>query len=64
MRKYPIVFEVHLMPQVFEECVATKGSKKFTKSLPGGKYVHGCKRPGAKKAVWGEVHTKQKIEGL
>lgn len=52
------------MPEDYLKCVQTKGSKKFTKSLPGGKYVHGCRKPGSKKAVWGEVHTKQKIKGL
>lgn len=48
------------MPIEFEKCIAAPGSKKFTKSLPGGKYIHGCKRKGSKKAVWGEVKQKQK----
>ncbi|MHA1420272.1 MAG: hypothetical protein ACTSPO_15260 [Candidatus Heimdallarchaeaceae archaeon] len=48
------------MPAKFLKCVATKGSKKFTKSLPDNKYVHGCKLPGSKKAVWGEIKTKQR----
>ena len=47
-----------MSPQDYEDCVKTPGSKKFTKSLPGGKYVHGCKLPGSNKAVWGEVHEK------
>jgi len=46
------------MPANFEACIKTKGSKKFTKSLPGGKYVHGCKLPGSDKAIWGEVKEK------
>ena len=47
-----------MSPQKFEDCIATKGSKKFTKSLGDGKYVHGCRLPGSKDAVWGEVHEK------
>lgn len=47
------------MPAEFIECVNTPGSKKFTRKLPGGKYVHGCRKPGSKKAVWGEVKEKQ-----
>lgn len=47
------------MPKAFEDCIKTPGSKKFTKSLPGNKYVHGCKLPGAKDAVWGEVKEKK-----
>lgn len=47
------------MPKAYENCIATSGSKKFTKSLPHGKYVHGCKLPGSKKAVWGHVKTKK-----
>lgn len=47
------------MPKEFDECIKTKGSKKFTKLLPGGKYVHGCKKPGSKKAVWGEIKQKK-----
>ena len=46
------------MPKAFERCIATTGSKKFTKSLPGGKYVHGCKMPGSDTAVWGEVRER------
>ena len=46
------------MPKAFEDCIKTAGSKKFTKSLGGGKYVHGCRLPGSKDAVWGEVHEK------
>lgn len=48
------------MPKEYESCLKSPGSKKFTKSLPGNKYVHGCKRKGSKKAVWGEVKTKVK----
>ena len=47
-----------MSPESFERCIATSGSKKFTKTLPDGKYVHGCKLPGSDKAVWGEVKTK------
>ena len=47
------------MPEAFLKCIATKGSQKFTKSLPKGKYVHGCKLPGSKDAVWGEIKTKK-----
>ena len=46
------------MPADFEACIKTPGSKKFTKSLAGGKYIHGCRLPGSKEAVWGEVHEK------
>lgn len=42
------------MPEAFTKCINTPGSKKFTKSLPGGYYVHGCRLPGSDKAVWGE----------
>lgn len=42
------------MPEAYMKCVNTPGSKKFTKSLPGGHYVHGCRLPGSDKAVWGE----------
>lgn len=48
------------MPEAFLKCVNTPGSKKFTKTLPKGKYVVGCRLPGSKKAVWGEVKTKVK----
>jgi len=47
------------MPEDFDRCVKTPDSKKFTKSLPGGKYVHGCKLPGSDKAVWGEVRERE-----
>ena len=47
------------MPEAYEKCIATSGSKKFTKSLPNGKYVHGCRLPGSEKAVWGHVKTKK-----
>lgn len=43
------------MPQAFDRCIDTKGSKKATKSIPGGKYVHGCKPPNSEKWIWGEV---------
>ena len=46
------------MPSDFEACIKTPGSKKFTKSLPGGKYIYGCRLPGSGKAIWGEVHEK------
>lgn len=47
------------MPEDFDACINTPGSKKFTKSLPDGKYVHGCRLPGSSKAVWGEVREKK-----
>ena len=47
------------MPAAFEKCIATKGSTKFTKKLPEGKYIHGCRLPGSRKAVWGEIKTAQ-----
>ena len=47
------------MPEAFNRCVKN-GGRMFTKSLPGGKYVHGCQIKG-QKAVWGEL--KQKTEG-
>ena len=47
------------MPADYEKCINTPGSKKFTKSLPEGRYVHGCRLPGSKEAVWGEVKQKQ-----
>jgi len=47
------------MPADFERCIATPGSRKVTKSLPGGKYVHGCKLPNSDKWVWGEVKQKK-----
>jgi len=43
-----------IMPEDYLRCVRTPGSKKFTKSLPGGHYVRGCKLPGSDTAVWGE----------
>lgn len=48
------------MPANYEACLKASGSKKFTKKLPGNKYVHGCKRKGSSKAVWGEVKKKKK----
>lgn len=48
------------MPQAFENCIATKGSQKVTKSLPDGKYVHGCRLPGSNKWIWGEVKKAKK----
>jgi len=47
-----------MSPQKFDACIKTPGSKKFTKSLNGGKYVHGCRLPGSKDAIWGEVKEK------
>uniref|UniRef100_A0A6M3IEZ5 Uncharacterized protein n=1 Tax=viral metagenome TaxID=1070528 RepID=A0A6M3IEZ5_9ZZZZ len=52
------------MPAVFERCIKTSGSKKFTKTLPDGKYVHGCRLPGSKKAVWGEIKEKKSKAGF
>jgi hypothetical protein len=42
------------MPKEFDDCINTPGSKKVTKSLPDGYYVHGCKLPGSDKMIWGE----------
>ena len=47
------------MPADYEKCINTPGSTKFTKSLPDGKYIHGCRMPGSKEAVWGEIKVKQ-----
>jgi hypothetical protein len=47
------------MPAEFDKCINTPGSEKFTKKLPDGQYVHGCKMPGSKKAVWGEVKKRE-----
>jgi len=47
------------MPADFDKCIKTPGSKKFTKNLADGKYVHGCSLPGSKKAIWGEVKEKK-----
>jgi len=52
------------MPKNFDECINAKGSTKFTKKLSGGKYIHGCKKSGSNKAVWGEVKTKQPTNSL
>ena len=52
-----------MSPVEFDRCINTSGSKKVTKSLPGGKYVHGCKFPNSNKWVWGEV-KRQKGERL
>jgi len=46
------------MPEAFDRCIATPGSKKVTKALPDGKYVHGCKFPNGK-WVWGEVKQRK-----
>ena len=48
-----------MSPQDYDRCIKTPGSKKFTKSLPEGKYIHGCKLPGSDKAIWGEVKEKK-----
>ena len=48
-----------MSPQEFDNCIATPGSKKVTKALPEGKYVHGCKLPGSSKWIWSEVKEKQ-----
>ena len=47
------------MPEKFNRCINTPGSKKVTKSLSDGKYVHGCKFPGSNEWVWGEVKEKK-----
>lgn len=47
------------MPKIFEDCINTKGSQKVTKSLSGNKYIHGCKKPGSDKWVWGEVKERK-----
>jgi len=47
------------MPKAFEDCIEKKGSKKVTKSLPEGQYVHGCSSDGGKTWHWGEVHKKK-----
>lgn len=46
------------MPADYLKCVAMPGSKKFTKTLPNGYYVRGCRLPGSSKAVWGERKKK------
>ena len=43
------------MPEAFMRCVRTKGRKMVTKKLGKGKYVRGCKLPGSKEVIWGEV---------
>jgi len=48
------------MPKAFLDYIKTSGSKKFTKRLPDGYYVHGCKKPGSKEAVWGERKKAKK----
>lgn len=49
-----------MAPEAFEDCIKTPGSEKVTKTLAKGHYVHGCRKPGSKDWVWGEVKTKQK----
>ena len=52
-----------MSPADFEACVSAKG-KMVTKSLKGGKYVHGCK--DSKGWHWGEVKqtsAKKFVEG-
>jgi len=46
------------MPEDFTTCIAKKNSKKITKTLPNGKYIHLCK--DEKGWHQGEVKTKQK----
>jgi hypothetical protein len=46
------------MPAKFLECMRSPGTKKFTKKLPKGRFIRGCKRKGGK-AMWGEVHKKK-----
>jgi len=46
------------MPAAFEKCIDAKGTRKVTKSLPKGQYVHGCSYNG-KKWYWGEVKKKK-----
>ena len=53
------------MPADFDACINSPGSVKFTKSLPGDKFVHGCRRRGSDKAVWGEIkHKKPSTAGF
>ena len=47
-----------MTPAEFDRCIATKGSKKVTKILPDGKYVHGCQFTGGA-WVWGEVKERK-----
>lgn len=46
------------MPQAFEQCSKQEGAKIRTKTLPDGRYVHGCTTDG-KNWVWGEVKEKK-----
>lgn len=46
------------MPEAFLRCMKMKGSRKATKTLPDGYYIHGCKPPGGK-WIWGERKKKQ-----
>lgn len=48
------------MPKEFTDC-QKNGGKIVTKSLPGNKYVHGCKGKDGK-MVWGEI--KERKTGL
>ena len=45
------------MPANFTKCVR-EGGRVFTKSLPKGRYVHGCEKNG--KTYWGEVKKAKK----
>lgn len=47
------------MPENYERCIKTPGSKKFTKTLSDGRYIHGCKLPGSKNAIWGEIKERK-----
>ena len=53
-----------MSPQAFNRCIKTPGSKKFTKELKDGKYIHGCKMPGSKTAIWGEVKESKGTESF
>ena len=47
------------MPKDFLNCIKSKNSKKITKKLKGGKYIHLCKTNSGK---WtkGEVKKKKR----
>lgn len=45
------------MPEAFMKCVR-EGGRVFTKSLPKGRYVHGCSKGG--KTYWGEMKMSNK----
>lgn len=47
------------MPKKFDNCIK-KGGKVFTKTLSGGKYIHGCELNG--QTAWGYVKQKNSIK--